>query len=455
MQPLDFQKFASYSKPGPRYTSYPTAVEFGPHFQEIDLIQAFKRSDSKIPLSLYFHLPFCKSACYFCACSVIYTSSQAKKERYITYLQKELDLLKQYLDTKREVVQLHFGGGTPTFFNATQLEIIIKSIYNLFSNFSSQAELSCEIDPRHFTFEQMQVLKNQGFNRLSFGIQDFDPVVQRAVNRLQSFELVQEKVQWARDCAIHSINFDLIYGLPFQSPQSFEQTLLKVLKLDPDRLAVFNYAHVPWIKHTMKINPKTLPSPEQKLELLQFLIAFLKDHGYEMIGMDHFAKRDNELYQALQNKELRRNFQGYTTQKFSQTIGVGVTSIGEGLDYYTQNFKDLKRYEQAIDSGHLPVERGIVLSFEDRLRKEVIMHLMNNLEIDFVSIEKAFNIDFKTHFKEALEMLKPYEQEGLLTLSNQGLKTSATGAMLVRNIAMAFDSYYKTHQGEKRFSQTL
>ncbi|WP_205437001.1 oxygen-independent coproporphyrinogen III oxidase [Helicobacter suis] len=455
MQTLDFQKFASYSKPGPRYTSYPTAVEFGPHFQEIDLIQAFKRSDSKIPLSLYFHLPFCKSACYFCACSVIYTSSQAKKERYITYLQKELDLLKHYLDTKREVVQLHFGGGTPTFFNATQLEIIIKSIYNLFSHFSSQAELSCEIDPRHFTFEQMQVLKNQGFNRLSFGIQDFDPVVQRAVNRLQSFELVQEKVQWARDCAIHSINFDLIYGLPFQSPQTFEQTLLKVLKLDPDRLAVFNYAHVPWIKHTMKINPKTLPSPEQKLQLLQFLIAFLKDHGYEMIGMDHFAKKDNELYQALQNKELRRNFQGYTTQKFSQTIGVGVTSIGEGLDYYTQNFKDLKRYEQAIDSGHLPVERGIVLSFEDRLRKEVIMHLMNNLEIDFASIEKAFNIDFKTHFKEALETLKPYEQEGLLTLSNKGLKTSATGAMLVRNIAMAFDSYYKTHQGEKRFSQTL
>ncbi|WP_205426437.1 oxygen-independent coproporphyrinogen III oxidase [Helicobacter suis] len=455
MQTLDFQKFASYSKPGPRYTSYPTAVEFGPHFQEIDLIQAFKRSDPKIPLSLYFHLPFCKSACYFCACSVIYTSSQAKKERYITYLQKELDLLKQYLDTKREVVQLHFGGGTPTFFNATQLEIIIKSIYSLFSRFSSQAELSCEIDPRHFTFEQMQVLKNQGFNRLSFGIQDFDPVVQRAVNRLQSFELVQEKVEWARDCAIHSINFDLIYGLPFQSPQSFEQTLLKVLKLDPDRLAVFNYAHVPWIKHTMRINPQTLPSPEQKLQLLQFLIAFLKDHGYEMIGMDHFAKKDNELYQALQNKELRRNFQGYTTQRFSQTIGVGVTSIGEGLDYYTQNFKDLKRYEQAIDSGHLPVERGIVLSFEDRLRKEVIMHLMNNLEIDFASIERAFNIDFKVHFKEALEMLKPYEQEGLLTLSNKGLKTSATGAMLVRNIAMAFDSYYKTHQGEKRFSQTL
>lgn len=272
---------------------------------------------------------------------------------------------------------------------------------------------------------------------------------------MQSFELVQEKVQWARDCGIHSINFDLIYGLPFQSIQSFEQTLLKVLKLDPDRLAVFNYAHVPWIKHTMKIDPKTLPSPEQKLELLQFLIAFLKDHGYEMIGMDHFAKKDNELYKALQNKELRRNFQGYTTQKFSQTIGVGVTSIGEGLDYYTQNFKDLKHYEQALDNRHLPVERGIVLSAEDRLRKEVIMHLMNNLEIDFASIERAFNIDFKAHFKEALKMLKPYEQDGLLTLSDTGLKTSATGAMLVRNIAMVFDSYLKTHQGEKRFSQTL
>ncbi|WP_104691228.1 oxygen-independent coproporphyrinogen III oxidase [Helicobacter heilmannii] len=455
MQELDFHKYASYSKPGPRYTSYPTAVEFNPSFQEAELLEAFKRADQKIPLSLYFHLPFCKSACYFCACSVIYTNSQSKKERYIGYLAKELELLKFHLDTHREVVQLHFGGGTPTFYSAEQLDRIIINIKATFPNFSKEAELSCEIDPRHFSLEQMQVLKEHGFNRLSFGVQDFDPQVQVAVNRLQSVDLVHEKVQIARDFGINSINFDLIYGLPLQTIQSFETTLLEVLKLNPDRLAVFNYAHVPWVKHTMKIDPKTLPSPQEKLALLQFLIGFLKEHGYEMIGMDHFAKKDNELYLALQNKQLRRNFQGYTTKKFSQTIGVGVTSIGEGQDYYTQNFKDLKRYEQVLDGGHLPVERGVRLSSEDRLRKEVIMHLMNNLELDFHSIEKAFNIDFKTHFKDALSALKPYEQEGLVTISEGRLKTSPTGAMLVRNLAMVFDAYLGAQSGARRFSQTL
>ncbi|WP_104638615.1 oxygen-independent coproporphyrinogen III oxidase [Helicobacter bizzozeronii] len=454
-QTLDFQKYASYSKPGPRYTSYPTAVEFSSQFQEKDLIQAFQRSDPKIPLSLYFHLPFCKSACYFCACNVIYTNSQRKKERYISYLEKELALLKRYLDTHKEVVQLHFGGGTPTFFSATQLERIIQNIFHTFPHFAPHAELACEIDPRHFERAQMEVLHQHGFNRLSFGVQDFDPKVQQAINRLQSFELVQEKVSLAREFGINSINFDLIYGLPFQTLASFEQTLLKTLELNPDRLAIFNYAHVPWVKHTMKIDPATLPSPKQKLELLQFLIGFLKARGYEMIGMDHFAKKDNELYLALQNKQLRRNFQGYTTQKFSQTIGVGVTSIGEGLDYYTQNFKDLRCYEQALDSDHLPVERGIRLSKEDELRKEVIMHLMNNLELNFSTIEKSFGIDFKEHFKQALEALKPYEQEGLVILDQDGLKTSATGAMLVRNIAMLFDAYLGDQHKDKRFSQTL
>ncbi|WP_104686353.1 oxygen-independent coproporphyrinogen III oxidase [Helicobacter felis] len=455
MKPLDFQQFAHHSKPGPRYTSYPTAVEFHTNFQESDLIQALERTPKQTPLSLYFHLPFCKSPCYFCACNVIYSSSERKKERYIVYLQKELELLKRYLDTGREVVQLHFGGGTPTFFSAEQLERIIKSIQATFSKFALDAELACEVDPRHFNRDQMRVLKEHGFNRLSFGVQDFELEVQQAINRLQNFDLVRKKVELAREFGINSLNFDLIYGLPFQSVASFEATLKQVLQLNPDRLAIFNYAHVPWIKHTMKIAPATLPTPSQKLEILRFLITFLTQHGYEMIGMDHFAKKDNELYLALQNKQLRRNFQGYTTKKFSQTIGVGVTSIGEGLDYYTQNFKDLKAYENALNEGHLPVERGIALSAEDRLRKEVIMHLMNNLELDFSTIERAFNIDFKTHFKQALEALKPYEQEGLVSMDAQGLKTSPTGAMLVRNIAMVFDAYLDKHHGAQKFSKTL
>ncbi|WP_104750094.1 oxygen-independent coproporphyrinogen III oxidase [Helicobacter cynogastricus] len=455
MKTLDFQQFAHHSKPGPRYTSYPTAVEFHAGFQERDFIEALARTPENTPLSLYFHLPFCKSPCYFCACNVIYSSSERKKERYILYLHKELELLQQHLNPNREVVQWHFGGGTPTFFSAAQLERIITDIKTIFPHFAPDAEISCEVDPRHFERDQMRVLKDNGFNRLSFGVQDFEEGVQKAINRLQSFELVRQKVELAREFGINSLNFDLIYGLPFQTVHSFKRTLEQVLCLNPDRLAVFNYAHVPWIKHTMKIDPATLPTPSQKLEILQFLINFLTDHGYKMIGMDHFAKADNELYQALETKQLRRNFQGYTTKKFSQTIGVGVTSIGEGLDYYAQNFKDLKAYERALDEGRLPIERGLVLSAEDRLRKEVIMRLMNHLELDFSAIEKAFSIDFKTHFAKSLEALKPYAQEGLVELDSQGLKTSPTGAMLVRNIAMVFDAYLEKHRGDQKFSKTL
>ena len=456
---IDFKKFANYSKAGPRYTSYPTAVEFRENFGVDDFENALNRNDkfSNLPLSIYVHLPFCKSACYFCACNVIYTNSEEKKERYLGYLKKELELIAKKMDTSRQVVQLHFGGGTPTYFNAKQLEIIVKAIYQTFPNFAKNAEISCEIDPRHFTREQMDVLKAGGFNRVSFGVQDFDGTVQKAINRFQSIELMQEVVKIARDAGIGSINFDLIYGLPYQSTSSFMDTLKKAVSLGADRFAVFNYAHVPWIKRTMgNIDEKTLPTPETKLEILKNTIAFLKDCGYEMIGMDHFAKSNDELTLASKNAELRRNFQGYTTRGFSQTIGIGLTSIGEGLDYYAQNFKDIKQYEAALDSGRLPIERGVALSDEDRLRKEVIMQLMNNAQLEFKKIEALFDIDFKTYFAKELKELQVFVDDGILEIKDSGIYANATGGMLIRNIAMVFDAYLdKIPEDQRRFSKTV
>lgn len=464
MQHIDFKKIAQYSKAGPRYTSYPTAVEFTTSFNEEALKNSFIRNDNideysknKLPLSLYVHLPFCRSACYFCGCNVIYTSKEDKKDRYIAYLKKELELLKTSMNTQRKVVQFHFGGGTPTFFDAKQLDEVIQLVRNVFPNFSPDAEISCEIDPRHFEHSQMKVFQKRGFNRLSFGVQDFDEKVQIAIHRTQSVDFVGNAVKLARNFGIGSINFDLIYGLPFQTYESFEETLKKVTDLSPDRLAIFNYAHVPWLKKTMrKIDETKLPLPDEKLRILKRSIAFLNEKGYKMIGMDHFAKTTDELYLASQKGELRRNFQGYTTRGFSQTIGIGLTSIGEGKDYYTQNYKDMQSYEKALDNGVLPVERGIRLSNEDIIRKEVIMGLMNNLSLEFENIGDKFHLDFKTHFKMELEKLKVYEKSGLISITSQGISTTPTGGMLIRNIAMVFDQYLeKFPPDQQRFSKTV
>ncbi len=455
---IDFLKLAKYSKPGPRYTSYPTANEFRKDFNATTLLESLHRADSNYHdkgLSLYTHLPFCKSACYFCGCNVIYTSKEDKKERYITYLEKELALLQDSMDTKREVVQFHFGGGTPTFFDAKQLQVITEMIRTTFPNFAATCEMSCEIDPRHFNEEQMAVLKTCGFNRISFGVQDFDTKVQQHINRIQPLDLVADSVALARKYGIQSINFDLIYGLPYQNQQSFQQTLDFVVKLAPERLAIFNYAHVPWVKKTMrKIDETTLPSPEEKLKILQHTIHFLHTHDYEMIGMDHFAKKSDTLCLAQNKGELRRNFQGYTTKGFSQTIGIGLTSIGEGVDYYTQNYKDMASYEAQLDNKVLPVAQGIVLSPEDILRKEVIMGLMNNARLDFKVINEAFGIDCLMHFHDELEALKPMQDLELLTILPDGILVSPTGKLLIRNIAMVFDSYLVSNS-TRQFSKTI
>jgi len=455
---LDFTKFTTYSKPGPRYTSYPTALEFGSSFDYDAYIEKLKNQDSSHPLSLYFHLPFCRNACYFCGCNVVFTSKEDKMIRYMNYLKRELEILSKHVDTSRQVIQMHFGGGTPTFFTAKQLKRIIKTIKHHFKNFAKDAEISCEIDPRHIDEDQMRVMSNAGFNRVSFGVQDFNEKVQIAVHRVQPYDVTKKAMELARKYKMKSVNIDLIYGLPFQTLETFKETLELVLTLDPNRFAVFNYAHVPWLKKTMrKIDETTLPQPDVKLQIMQYTIDFMEKHGYKMIGMDHFAKPDDELFKAIKKGELHRNFQGYTTKGGADLIGVGLTSIGEGAaDYYAQNFKDMRSYEEAIDAGKLPFERGVVLNEDDKVRQYVIMELMSNFKLDIRRFEEKFDINFQEYFADAIEQLKPFVDDELITMDEKHIECSQTGTLLIRNIAMPFDAYMGKHAASKKtFSKTV
>ncbi len=452
---IDFDAYVKFSRPGPRYTSYPTAPEFNENFSYETYTNLLKNGDKNRPLSLYFHMPFCRSACYFCGCNVIYTSSEEKKERYLDYINREMDILCEFLDNSRVVAQMHFGGGTPTFFDANQLERHIKNIKKHFKNFSDDAEISCEIDPRFLTKEQLKILVGNGFNRISFGVQDFDDEVQKIIHRVQPFEITQNAVKMAREFGIKSINMDLIYGLPHQNFEKFKNTLKLALDINPDRFAVFNYAHVPWLKKSMrKFDETTLPNPAEKLKILKFTHDFLTKNGYKMIGMDHYAKPQDELFKALKNGSLHRNFQGYTTKGGADLIGIGLTSIGEGENYYAQHFRDLNQYENAIDAKKLPLMRGIKLSDEDLLRKAVIMELMANFCVDILKIEKKFNINFFEKFKDELKDLENLAE--FVKISREKISVTPTGTLLIRNIAMCFDEYLKKMSEEKRkFSKTL
>lgn len=455
MSKIDLEKFSKYSKPGPRYTSYPTALEFSDSFQYENYLHYLESATT--PLSLYVHLPFCRSACYFCGCNVLFTSKGEKLSHYVEYLKREILLLKEHINTDREVIQFHFGGGTPTYYSAHELDEIITSIKQAFPNWSSEAEVSVEIDPRFFNEEQMQVFQKHGFNRISFGVQDFNERVQQEIHRVQPYDLTKAAVDLARKYGIKSINTDLIYGLPYQSLESFKKTLEQIVTLNPDRLAVFNYAHVPWLKKTMrKFDETTLPSPATKVAIFQYTIDFLTQNGYKIIGMDHFAKPQDELFAAIENGQLHRNFQGYTTKGGANLIGIGLTSIGEGERYYAQNFKDMKSYEAAIDNNRLPLDRGVALSDDDIIRKSVIMELMANFSVDIARVERQFNIDFTDYFTDALKALEEFIEAKLVTLSEDKLQVSQTGTLLIRNIAMPFDAYMQKYSGNKKsFSKTV
>ena len=450
---IDFKKLSKFSRHAPRYTSYPTAVEFKDLTPE-DIIPFLQNSNK--PLSLYFHLPFCKSACYFCGCNVVYTSKADKRTKYIQYLKKELKTLSKYLDTNRMVRQLHFGGGTPTFFTPEEIEEIYSLIYSYFKNFEKDAEISVEIDPRFFSKEHMDVMKKYGVNRISFGVQDFNEETQKAVNRIQPFDLTKNAVDIARSAGINSINIDLIYGLPFQTLETFKKTLELVKELDPDRLAVFNYAHVPWMKKGMrKIDETTLPTPEEKLKIFKYVIDFFEGNGYKMVGMDHFAKPEDELFRAIEKGELHRNFQGYTTKGGADLIGIGLTSISETDDAYFQNYKDLKSYENAVDEGKLPVFRGVILNEEDKIRKYIIMEMMANFSFDIKRFEEKFGINFKEKFKNELNELQEFVDEGLVEITDDKIKVNKTGSLLIRNIVLPFDEYFKKMANQKVFSKSV
>ena len=452
---IDLEKYSRYSKPGPRYTSYPTALEFGTAFSYDSYIKHLDSGTNQI--SIYIHLPFCRSACYFCGCNVVFTSKEQRLSDYIIYLKKEIDILANHIDRDREVIQFHFGGGTPTFYKAFELDEIVTYVKSKFTNWSSEAEISCEIDPRYFNEEQMRVFQKHGFNRISFGVQDFDPKVQKEIHRIQPYNITKNAVDLAREYGINSINIDLIYGLPFQTFESFKTTLELAFSLNPDRVAVFNYAHVPWLKKTMrKFDETTIPTPDVKLQIFSYTIEFFENNGYKMVGMDHFAKPEDELFTAIEKGELHRNFQGYTTKGGANLIGIGLTSIGEGVGYYAQNRKDMSGYEEALDSGKLPFERGIELNSDDMLRQSVIMELMANFSIDIKRVEREHNINFKEYFSDALTALEEFVDGDLITITDDKISVSATGTLLIRNIAMPFDAYMNKYGGNKKsFSKTL
>ncbi|MFN4012982.1 MAG: oxygen-independent coproporphyrinogen III oxidase [Aquificaceae bacterium] len=444
-----------YDKPGPRYTSYPPATEFHQGVGEKEYKEKLIESNLQgRPLSLYFHIPFCESACWFCGCNVIISHRKDVSRRYLNYIYKEMELLRQYLDTSRRVVQLHWGGGTPNFLTNEEIKELFGKIREVF-NIDEDAEISVEIDPRYLSEGQLETLREVGFNRVSMGLQDLDPEVQRAINRLQDYELMKRVMKDLRSLGFKSINIDLIYGLPYQRPEKFKETIEKTIDLDPDRVAVFNFAYVPWLKPLQrKIDPSTLPPPEDKLTILEMSIDIFQKRGYVFIGMDHFAKPEDELARAQRDGTLWRNFQGYTTKKGVDLIGIGATSIGMLYDGYFQNYKTIREYYLALDEGKLPVMRGYVLNQEDMIRREVIMDLMCNFQCSFEKIERMFNIDFEEHFFAELEELKDMERDGLLKIEDRSIKVMPEGRLLIRNIAMVFDQYIKTSK-EKRFSRTI
>ncbi len=452
---VDLKLVEKYNKPGPRYTSYPTAPHFSEKVGLADwerIIRANNETNDR-DLSLYFHIPYCDTLCYFCGCTTVITRNKDKIEAYLGYLFKELDLVKSRLNPNRKVVQQAFGGGTPTYLSPDQIRRLGHKILNTF-RFADNAELACEMDPRGLTKDHIQALKEVGFNRASVGVQDFDPAVQKAVNRINSRGMIQEITDWIRELGFQSLNLDLIYGLPLQTRESVEKTLSAILKLDPDRLAVFNYAHVPWLKpHQKLIKESDLPGPEEKLQMLKMIIETLTSSGYVYIGMDHFAKLDDELTIAQREKSLQRNFQGYSTKAGADIYAFGMSSISQLDDIYAQNTKVIPEYYKYLDQASLPFEKGYLLTEEDQLRRTVIMRLMCDLELDYARLSKNLKVDFEQHFEKELNNLDEFVADELLVLNNAKLTVTNKGRLFIRNIAMTFDEYLG--QGEGRFSKTV
>ncbi|MEO5363300.1 MAG: oxygen-independent coproporphyrinogen III oxidase [Magnetococcus sp. DMHC-8] len=450
-----------YNQSGPRYTSYPTAPHLHEGFGPAEFRQEVARTvghPSPRPLSLYIHVPFCDTVCYYCACNKVVTPDRSRAERYLQSLLREVALAGELFGRSRPVLQLHLGGGTPTYLDVEQLGRLQAALRDHFCLMDDDSgEYGLEVDPREMPPGAMEALRRLGFNRLSLGVQDLDERVQQAVNRVQPLALNKRVMEEARQAGFPSINLDLIYGLPLQSEQSFHATLATVVReLNPDRLAVFNYAHLPqYFMPQRRINPEQLPSPEEKLRILETTIRFLTEAGYLYIGMDHFAKPDDELAVAQRRGVLHRNFQGYTTHGNCDLVGLGSSSISQIGQVYAQNLKEVEPYCQRIDAGELAIFRGLALNRDDLIRREVIMRLICDFQLDRSAIEQQFEVCFADYFQAEMTAVQRMVAEGLLTEEGDRLCVSPAGRLLIRNICMVFDWYFTHAQQKKVFSRTI
>jgi len=455
---IDIDLVKKYDRPGPRYTSYPTAPHFHEKFTSEDLLDEIIKTnnDPDAPdLSLYFHIPFCDTLCYFCGCNMIISRNRDRIRKYMDYLKNEIDMVRTYIRPGRKVAQLHWGGGTPTHLNPDEIREIGNYIKDNF-DFKEDSENSCEIDPRELTREHLVALRDVGFNRISMGVQDFNPKVQEAVNRIQPEDMTRQVIAWVRELGFHSFNLDLIYGLPFQTVEEFEKSVETIIDIGPDRIALFNYAHVPWMKkHMALIKEEDLPTPEVKLQILKMSVAKLTGAGYTFIGMDHFAKPEDDLSKALNEKRLYRNFQGYSTNAGTDMYSIGITSISQLGDVYAQNVKTEKEYFKLLDDGVLPVFKGFKMNDDDILRKYVIMKVMCDFELDFKSVEEKFNINFEEYFAWGLKNLNEMIDDKLIKIENRKLYVSEMGRLLIRNVAINFDGYIERKQDTARYSRTV
>ena len=449
-----------YNLLGPRYTSYPAATQFSEEFGIKDYCQVIKDSNEDLlpkPLSIYIHLPFCNTVCFYCACNKIITANRNRSTPYLKDLHKEINLQGPLFDNDRIVSQLHWGGGTPTFISHDQMTDLMNVTRNNFTLLDDDTgEYSIEIDPREVKTETIHLLRNLGFNRMSIGVQDFDPQVQNAVNRNQSYEQTNNVFNEARKHGFHSINIDLIYGLPKQTPRTFCNTISKIIEMNPDRIAVYNYAHLPHLFKTQRqIKDEDLPSPSEKLEILGESIQSLQDAGYVYIGMDHFAKPDDELAIAQRKGNLYRNFQGYSTNASCDVIGFGITAISKISNSYSQNIRTLDEYHGALEKNKTPLLRGYKLNNDDELRREVISKLICHFQIEYREIEDLFKIDFSDYFKKEIILLADMQKDELLIINEDAIEVLPAGRFLIRNICSVFDIYLDREKSNNNFSKMI
>jgi oxygen-independent coproporphyrinogen-3 oxidase len=446
-----------YNVPGPRYTSYPTAPvwteDFSPRDYE-EILASSRTANSPTPLSLYLHIPFCETLCYFCACTVVISGNHSVEESYLALLEREIDWIAARAGGEREVVQLHWGGGTPTYLSPDRISRLAGKLRASF-RFATNAEVGVEVDPRVTTEAHLEALRSAGFNRLSMGVQDFDPEVQKAIHRIQPFGETRALVEAARGMSFDSINMDLIYGLPLQTADSFRATIESILAIGPDRLAVYSYANVPWLKKHQKLLEPHLPGEREKFEIFRTALGRFTQAGYEYIGMDHFARPDDELARARRDRTLHRNFQGYTTKAGTDLVGMGVSAIGAIGDAFVQNRRELPDYRKAIERDGAATFRGFRLSFDDRVRRAVIGSLLCHGVVVVAEVERSFGIDFSTYFADSLERLAPCAEDGLVEISSAEIRATSLGRIFLRNLAMPFDAYLPAQLDRPVFSRTL